>query len=44
MLVDAYASAAARAGAGLGLADLVLREMHRMRATATTPNTGDPTP
>jgi flagellar protein FlgJ len=44
MLVDAYAGAAARAGAGLGLADLVLREMHRMRAATTTPNTGEPTP
>lgn len=44
MLVDAYAGAATRAGAGLGLSDLVLREMHRMRAAATTPNTGEPTP
>ncbi|CAH0141621.1 rod-binding protein [Roseomonas sp. CECT 9278] len=45
MLVDAYAGAATRAGAGLGLADLVLREMHRLRAAASTPpNTGEPTP
>jgi flagellar protein FlgJ len=43
LLVDAYAGAATRAGAGLGLADLVLREMHRMRDAATTPNTGEPT-
>ncbi|WP_198373828.1 rod-binding protein, partial [Roseomonas rosulenta] len=45
MLVEAYAAAATRAGAGLGLSDLVLREMHRMRAAATTtPNTGEPSP
>jgi flagellar protein FlgJ len=44
LLVDAYAGAATRAGAGLGLADLVLREMHRMRAATTTPNTGEPPP
>jgi flagellar protein FlgJ len=44
LLVDAYAAAATRAGAGLGLADLVLREMHLLRAPTTTPNTGDPTP
>lgn len=43
MLVEAYAAAAVRAGAGLGLADSVLREMHRMRAAATS-NTGDTTP
>lgn len=43
MLVDAYAKAATRAGAGLGLSDLVLREMHRMRAAATQPNTGETT-
>lgn len=42
LLVDAYAAAATRAGAGLGLSDLVLRELHRMRAT--TPDTGDPSP
>lgn len=45
MLVEAYAAAATRAGAGLGLSDLVLREMLRMRAAATsTPNTGEPSP
>ena len=43
MLVEAYAAAAVRAGAGLGLADSVLREMHRIRAAAT-PDTGDPSP
>lgn len=45
MLVDAYAAAAVRAGAGIGLADFVLREMQRIRgAEATTPNTGDTGP
>jgi len=44
MLVEAYAGAATRAGAGLGLADAVLRELHRARAAATTPNTGDTAP
>ena len=44
MLVDAYAAAAVRSGAGLGLADSVLREMNRLRAARTTPNTGDTTP
>lgn len=43
MLVEAYAAAAVRAGAGLGLAESVLREMHRIRAAAT-PDTGDPRP
>ncbi|MBR0680753.1 chemotaxis protein chel [Roseomonas eburnea] len=44
MLVDAYAKAATRAGAGLGLADIVLREMHRIRAAATPANTEGTTP
>ena len=45
MLVDAYAKAATRAGAGLGLADTVLREMNRIRAAATQPaNTEGTTP
>jgi flagellar protein FlgJ len=43
LLVEAYAAAATRAGAGLGLSDLVLREMHRMRDAATHPNTGETT-
>jgi flagellar protein FlgJ len=43
MLVDAFAVAAVRAGAGIGLADSVLREMQRLRGT-DTPNTGDTTP
>jgi hypothetical protein len=43
MLVEAYAAAATRAGAGLGLSDLVLREMHRIRAAATQAP-GDPAP
>lgn len=43
LLVEAYAAAAVRAGAGLGLADSVLREMHRIRAAAT-PDTGETTP
>ena len=43
MLVDAFAAAAVRAGAGIGLADSVLREMQRLRGT-DTPNTGDTTP
>jgi flagellar protein FlgJ len=40
-LVEAFAGAATRAGAGLGLSDLVLRELHRARAAATTPDTGE---
>ncbi|WP_137128244.1 rod-binding protein [Roseomonas sp. HF4] len=44
MLVEAYAGAATRAGAGLGLADSVLRELHRARAAASTPNTGETAP
>jgi flagellar protein FlgJ len=43
LLVEAYAGAATRAGAGLGLSDLVLREMNRIRAAATQPP-GDPAP
>lgn len=39
LLVEAYAAAATRAGAGLGLADAVLREMHRLRGAADTPDT-----
>ena len=41
MRVEAYAAAAVRAGAGIGLADFVLREMQRIRGTETTPNPGD---
>ena len=44
MLVDAYAAAAVRAGAGIGLADFVLREMQRIRGTPPAPNTEDHTP
>lgn len=44
MLVDAYAAAAVRAGAGIGLADFVLREMQRIRGAETTANTGDTAP
>jgi flagellar protein FlgJ len=38
MLVDAFAAAASRAGHGLGIADMVLREMLRRQSadTATT--------
>jgi flagellar protein FlgJ len=43
MLVDAFAAAAVRAGHGLGLSDLVLRELQR-RHGAQTPNTGETTP
>ena len=43
MLVDAYA-AAVRSGHGIGLADTVLRELQRLRATQTTPNTGETAP
>jgi len=40
MLVDAMAGAASRAGHGLGIADLVLREMlRRQSADPTTPST-----
>ena len=42
-LVEAYAAAAVRAGAGLGLSDTVLREMNRLRAAAT-PNSGETAP
>lgn len=42
MLVDAYAKSATRAGVGLGLADMVLREMNRMRANATPAGTPNP--
>ncbi len=44
MLVDAYAAAAVRSGHGIGLADTVLRELQRLRATQTTPNTGETAP
>ena len=44
LLVDAYAKAATRAGAGLGLSDLVLREMHRLRAAATPTDTEGTSP
>ena len=44
MLVDAFAAAAVRSGAGLGLADSVLREMMRMRGATQNPNTGDAGP
>jgi flagellar protein FlgJ len=43
LLVEAFAGAASRAGAGLGLADLVHREMNRIRAAATA-TTGDTPP
>ena len=41
MLVDAMAGAASRAGHGLGIADMVLREMLRRQSTdpTTTPST-----
>ena len=40
ILVDAMAGAASRAGHGLGIADMVLREMLRRRsADPTTPST-----
>ena len=37
MLVDAMAGAASRAGHGLGIADMVLREMLRRQSTDPTP-------
>jgi flagellar protein FlgJ len=43
LLVDAFAAAAVRAGRGLGLSDLVLRELLARRANAP-PNTGETTP
>lgn len=43
MLVDAYAAAAVRAGRGLGLTELVLRELQRQRG-AQTPSTGETPP
>lgn len=42
MLVDAMAGAAGRSGQGLGLADIVLREMLRWQSASATPE--DPTP
>ncbi len=42
LLVEAYAAAATRAGAGIGLADQVLRVLQRAQAAAATPNTGEP--
>jgi flagellar protein FlgJ len=42
MLVDAMAGTAARSGQGLGLADIVLREMLRWQSATATPE--DPTP
>lgn len=43
MLVDAFAAAAVRSGHGLGLSELVLRELQRRRG-GETPNTGATTP
>ena len=39
MLVDAMAGAASRAGHGLGIADMVLREMLRRQSSETTTDT-----
>ena len=39
MLVDAMAGAASRAGRGLGIADMVLREMLRRQSTAADTTT-----
>ena len=44
MLVDAYAAAAVRAGAGIGLADFVLREIQRIRGAQPTSNTEETAP
>ena len=46
MLVDAMAGAASRAGHGLGIADIVLREMLRRQSndTATTTTDAEPSP
>lgn len=44
LLVEAFAAAATQAGRGLGIADLVLRELNRARAASDTPNTGPTTP
>lgn len=37
MLVDAFATAAARAGRGIGLQEMVLRHMLRVQEASTTP-------
>ncbi len=39
MMVDAIAKAAVRSGGGLGLADLVLREMLRRQSAGAEPET-----
>jgi len=44
MLVDAYAAAAVRAGAGIGLADFVLREIQRIRGAQPTSSTEETAP
>jgi len=36
MLVDAFAGAASRAGRGLGIGDMVLREMLRLQSASAT--------
>jgi flagellar protein FlgJ len=42
MLVDAIAGAASRAGHGLGVGDMVLREMLRLQSASTTNTETDP--
>jgi peptidoglycan hydrolase FlgJ len=42
MLLDAMAGAAARSGRGVGIADLVLREMLRLQSAAADTQTPDP--
>ena len=42
MLVDAIAGAASRAGHGLGVGDMVLREMLRLQSAFTTNTETDP--
>jgi flagellar protein FlgJ len=44
LLVEAYAAAATRAGAGLRIAEHVLRALQRAQPSALTPNTGETAP
>lgn len=44
MLVDAMAGAASRAGHGLGIADMVLREMLRRQSSDPIPNAENAAP
>ena len=44
MLLDAMAGAAARSGQGVGIGDMVLREMLRMQSNSDTPAPPETTP